>query len=215
MAGEPGDDRLRAEHRALDALRAASTILTFTSEGDPAHRYTITYRGHGACRASTARGGVEISQVHRVEIRLAFGYPEHAPDVRWLTPIMHPNVSYSGYVNLKEIGLDWTPEIMLDALCERLWDVARLAYVSPGEPSNYAAQKWLQEQTQYAIPLDSRPLRDIVPTANPNIVRYARRDGQSLAIADTPSTEVLFIDEHTPTPVLPRRPGDSDILYIE
>lgn len=216
MSSPAPQHRLQAEFAALDALRKASTILTFQSQGDAPDRYTFVFRGHGACRASSARGGVEIAQVHRAEVRLAFGYPEHPPDVRWLTPIMHPNISYSGYVNLKEIGIEWTPEIMLDALCERLWDVARLAYVNNTDASNYAAEKWLQEQKQYALPLDARPLRDIVPTSNPNIVRYSRRDGQSLSFAEAPpTTDVLFIDEHTPTPVLPRRADDEDILYIE
>ena len=216
MSRDPGDERLQAELKALQAVQAASTILTYQATGNPADRYTVTFRGHGACRAAAARGGVEISQVHRVEIRLPFGYPEHPPDVRWLTPIMHPNISYSGCVHLKEIGIEWTPEVTLDALCERLWDVARLAYVNNTEPSNFAAAKWMSEQTQFALPLDSRPLRDIVPTANANIVRYTRRDGESLAIEELQSdTEVLFIDEHTPVPVLRRSGGDDDILYIE
>lgn len=216
MSDTPANDRLREEQKALDALRAASTILTYQATGTPPDRYTITFRGHGACRASSARGGVEISHVHRVEVRLPYGYPDHPPDVRWLTPIMHPNISYSGCVNLEEIGIEWLPQVTLDALCERLWDVARLAYISPGPASNFAAEKWIKEQTEFALPLDSRPLRDIVPTANPNIVRYARLDGQSLSLADTEeSSEVLFIDDNTPTPVLPRRSGDEDILYIE
>lgn len=210
-----GEERLRAEQKTLAALQGASTILTFQATGNPPDRYTITFRGHGACRAAAARGGVEIALVHRVEARLPFGYPEHPPDLRWLTPIMHPNISYSGCVNLKEIGIEWTPEITLDVLCERLWDIARLAYVNKIDPSNYAAEKWVHEQTQYALPLDSRPLRDIAPSSNPNIVRYARLDGESLAIAESDaSMDVLFIDENTPTPVLPRHGGDDDILYI-
>jgi ubiquitin-protein ligase len=207
-------ERLRAEHQALEKLRAASTILTFQPTGEPPERYTITFRGRGISRASAARGGFEEVQVHKVEVRLPYAYPEHPPDVRWLTPIMHPNISYSGCVNLHEIGLDWTPEIMLDALCERLWDIARLAYVNSASPSNFAAEKWLQEQTQFALPLDSRPLRDIVPTSNPNIVKYSRRDGLPMAMMEAEeSSDVLFIGEDTPTPRIGR--GDGDILYIE
>lgn len=212
---ENSDARLQSEHAALEKLRGASTILTFTTAGDPPQRYTIAFRGHGICRGGSASGGVEMATVHRVEVRLPYDYPLHPPEVRWLTPIMHPNISYSGCVNLKEIGIDWTPEITLDALCERLWDVVRLAYINPTEPSNFAAEKWLSEQTQYALPLDSRPLRDIVPTANPNIVRYTRRDGQTLAFDEAgASDEVLFIDEHTPVPRLPGRAGDEEIFYI-
>lgn len=208
------EQRLASEFTALENLRASSTILTFQSEGLPPERYTITFRGHGLCRASTARGGIEVSQVHRVELRLPLGYPEHPPDVRWLTPVMHPNVSFSGSVNLKEIGIPWTPEVTLDALCERLWDVARLAYVNLEQPSNWSAEKWMREQTQYALPLDSRPLRDMIPTANANIVRYTRRDGQGLTLPESEPSDILYIDEYTPTPILPRA-SDDDILYIE
>jgi len=198
---------------ALTALRQASSIFEFQAAGEPPERYTLTFRGRGACRAGSARGGVEICTLHRCEMRLPFTYPDTPPDVRWLTPIVHPNISYSGFLSWREIGIEWNPELTLDIVCERLWDVARLAYVNQSEVLNYSAQQWLDEQNQWPLPLDDRPLRDVSPKNNPNIVRYRRRDGQSVVLADiVEPQDVLYIGEDAPGPASPAR-GD-DILYI-
>jgi len=209
------DERLKADYEALAALRQASTILEVQPQGQPPDRYTISFRGAGACRAGAARGGVEIVNLHKCEIRLPFDYPQTPPDVRWLTPLVHPNVSYSGFLSWREIGLVWHPDITLDVICERLWDVARLAYVNTADVLNHPAQLWLEEQNRQPLPLDARPLRDIVPPANPNIICYARRDGMKLSLPGfDDSPEVLFIGEDT----LPAASGarrDDDILYID
>ena len=56
---------------------------------------------------------VKMADRHEVEIRLNYGYPRAAPDVRWLTPIFHPNVSFSGFIHLRDIGLPWEPTVQL------------------------------------------------------------------------------------------------------
>jgi hypothetical protein len=208
-------ERLKHELAGLAALKQASTSLEYQAEGAAPERYVITFRGRGACRAGATRGGVEIVSVHRCELRLPFTYPTDAPDVRWLTPLMHPNVSYSGFLSWREIGIDWHPDMTLGVVCERLWDVVRLAYVNTTDVLNYSAQRWLEEQNRTPLPLDIRPLRDIVPPANPNIISYARRDGVSRPVsASAAGTEVLFIGEDTPVPVLRQPRRDDDILYI-
>jgi hypothetical protein len=158
---------------------------------------------------------VEIVPLQRIEIQLPFDYPQTPPEVRWLTPIVHPNVTYGGLARLADLGLEWTSALTLEALCERLWDVSRLAYYQREHPANFAAAKWLQEQTQHALPLDVRPLRDAVVATNPNIISYAPRAGRGIVLraADEP-VEVLYIGEDTPAPPDPRRRGDDDVLYI-
>lgn len=208
-------ERLQADYEALAQLRQGSTILDVQAEGDPPDKYVLSFRGRGPCRAGSARGGVEIVSLHKCEVRLPFGYPEQAPDARWLTPLVHPNVSFSGYLSWREIGLVWQPEITLDVVCERLWDLARMAYVNQEEVLNHTAQRWLTEKNEQPLPLDPRALRDILPPANPNIVRYARRDGKRLTLPEPEfPTEIFFIGEDTPLPITPGARRDDDILYI-
>lgn len=214
MPSNPRTERLRREHDALVSLRAVSTILDFQTQKDPPEHYTITFRGRSACRAGAAHGGAEICELQRIEIRLPFSYPDAPPDVRWLTPICHPNVSHGGFLSLRELGIDWNPQMMLDILCERLWDAARFAYVNSNEVINYTAQRWLDQQSPEDLPFDPRPLRDALPADNPNVVRYVRRDGHKLVLpAVRETTEILFINEDTPTPRLPTR-GDDEVFYI-
>ena len=97
-------ERLATELEAMRALRKTSSILSFESSGDPPDRYTLTFSGRGICRASSSRSEIEYVDQHRVEIRLPYSYPQRPPDIRWTTPILHPNISFSGFINVKDIG---------------------------------------------------------------------------------------------------------------
>jgi len=215
-------ERLREDLQSLAKLKESSTILDFEPSGLPPDRYTLTFRGKGLGRDPAAQAEVSIVEVHQVEMRMPYTYPEQPPDVRWLSPIVHPNVSFSGFINLGEIGLVWTPTMTLDVLCERLWDVARVAFINREKAVNYSAKNWLEQDCPHELPIDPRPLRDKQAARASNVVRYERRGaGVSLPTATSPG-EVLFIDENTPAPKLPPRPlprrsrrdNDEDVIYI-
>jgi hypothetical protein len=221
---ETRDARLKADKELLAALQAASTIFTCEPSGESAERYTLTFRGKGLARDSSAQSDVAIVELHQVDLRMPYSYPSSPPDIRWLTPIWHPNVSFSGFVNLADVGLVWTKEVPLDVVCQRLWDVARGEYRNESKATNYAAKNWFEKECEFSLPVDPRPLRDKGGAASSNVVRYQRRAGQGVQLAGA-AREVMFIDENTPTPDLPerqayvpaarRRPrGDGDVLYI-
>jgi hypothetical protein len=142
--------------------------------------------------------------LHRIEVRLPPSYPASPPAIRWLTPIFHPNVSSSGYVNLKAIELTWVRELGLEIVAERLWDMARLAYRNEGLASHFQARNWIARQSQFPLPVDPRPLRDLVPQSN--VIRY-ERGGEVLVAAPPrkPGEDILYIDEDTPAPDLSAR----------
>lgn len=216
MDQEQRENRLAADLAALEALRAQSTILQFEAS-QPADRYTITFRGKGLARSASG-SDIGIVELHQIDLRMPYGYPEHPPDIRWLTPILHPNISFSGFLNLAEVGLPWSEDLGLDVICERLWDVARGAHMNLEKSANFSAKNWFEKENKFDLPLDRRPLRDRGGVSNANIVRYQRR-GQSVQIPapGTPS-EVIFIDENTPVPSIPsrppQRPRSGDVLYI-
>lgn len=214
-------ERIRDDLEALQKLQQASTIFTYQPQGDPPERLTLRYRGSGLRRESSATAQAEITREHEIELRLPYSYPDLGPDIRWLSPLFHPNLSFSGAVNLGDIGLDWSPEMGLDVVCERLWDVIRLDHYNNDRAVNYAAKKWIEEQTAMPLPVDARPLRDRAASVNLNVVKYRRR-GQPEPIG-VDASDVLYIDDEPAAPPLPpagrsaavRRRGDDDILYIE
>ena len=212
--------RIRQDLAALEAIAAHSSIFTFRTLGEPVERLSLTFRGAGLAKTTASEAKPELIHQHEIELRLPFSYPTSPPDIRWLTPIFHPNISFSGFVNLADVGLSWEAGMGIDVVCERLWDMARLAEFNPAKAVSYAAKKWLEDQTDTTLPLDQRPLRDRAANANRNVVKY-RRKGQPLPGPGT--GELMFIDDDAPAPPLP--PGSNraaratnsndDVLYIE
>jgi hypothetical protein len=216
--------RLQADHELLQALAANNPILKIEASGEPIDRYVLTFRGKGLARDVSQSGEVSVVELHQVEMRLPYAYPASPPDIRWLTPILHPNVSFSGFVNLNEMGLPWAPDVGLDVICERLWDMCRSAYVNLERATNYSAKNWYEDDCVFSLPVDSRPLRGATIVNASNIVRYSHRAGEGVRWSSpTTSGEVLFIDENTPVPTSGgnsprtsprRRPSDDDVFYI-
>lgn len=217
MTAAGRDQRLLADFNALKKLQEASTIFTFEPVGQPPDRYTLTFQGRGITRDNSSRATVAFIDRHQVELRLSYNYPESPPDIRWLTPIFHPNVSFSGFIQLADIGVPWTPAASLDVVCEQLWEVARGAFVNLDKAVNYPAKEWFETQSEVMLPVDPRPLRDSAVPAAHNIVKYERRPG---AVPVPASEEVLYIGDEAPATPLPPplpRPAvrrNDDVLYI-
>jgi ubiquitin-protein ligase len=220
------DERLADEHKRLEALKADSTLFDFEAYGEPPTRYEVAFRGKGITRPTSGSAKIEDVKLHKVEIRMPYAFPERPPDIRWLTPISHPNISFSGLVKLKDIGLPWEQDLTLDLICERLWDMARLAYYDEQTATNYAAKNWLEDQADITLPVDARPLRDKSLTISSNVVKYERRTGKNQRVLprnvrSTP--DVMFINDEPkvapaapPPAIAPRkRPsGGDDVIYI-
>lgn len=228
MDQQSREARLKADHESLQALDAASTIFSMEVTGEPPDRYTLTFRGKGIGRDASSQSEVTTIELHQIDLRMPYSYPNSPPDIRWITPILHPNVSFSGFVNLPDIGIVWTKEVPIDMLCERLWDVARAEFLNLNKATNYSAKNWFEKECQQPLPADHRPLRDQAAAASgTNIVRYERKGGQGVQFAGATSpSDVMFIDETTPTPQMPKRqpyvpvgrrgkrPGGEDVIYI-
>src|SRR3954453_18207907 len=150
--------RLRSDLNAMERLRAESSVLRFRTTGQPAQRYLIEFHGQSLARE---KGKVVLRDRHEVEIRLGSGYPRTMPELRWLTPIYHPNISEIGLVCLGGYGTHWVPSPNLGGLWGMLWDMARFHNYDIRSPYNREAALWVANQTTYRFPLDPRPLRDL------------------------------------------------------
>jgi ubiquitin-protein ligase len=207
--------RLQADLEALESLKRDSTIFDFEATGHPPDRYTLIFRGKGVKRDPGLSDQVEFEELHRCDLRLPYSYPERPPDVRWITSIFHPNISFSGFINLRDVGLPWQSSVTLDEVCQRLWDVTRVSYINFDRAVNYSARNWYKSQTQLQLPLDNRPLRDRVRPVNVNVVRYERRGAQRTARPRMiQEGEVLYIGPDAAAPAQDWSDED-DILYIE
>jgi ubiquitin-protein ligase len=221
MSQPSRENRLKADHASLKALDEASTIFSMEVAGEPPDRYTITFTGKGLGRDPSSQSEVTTVELHQIDLRMPYAYPQSPPDIRWVTPIMHPNVSFSGFVSLADIGIVWTRETPVELVVERLWDVARGEFANHDKATNYAAKNWFAKQNEYSLPVDRRSLRDRGPGGGSNVVRYERRGGRGVQLAGS-GTDVMFIDETTPTPKMPqrqpiprrRRGSDEDVIFI-
>lgn len=151
--------RLRSDLAALERLMSESSILRFKSFGKPAQRYLIEFHGRGLCR--DAKGKIAGRDHHEVEIKLGSSYPRTMPELRWLTPIYHPNISEIGLVCLGGYGTHWAPSLHLDELCVMLWDIVRYHNYDIRSPYNRDAALWAANQTSISFPVDGRALRDL------------------------------------------------------
>lgn len=212
--------RLRADLRALQQLRAESSVFDFVAYGNPPERYEITFLGPGL-HLSEDQTRVEYQMVHRAEIRLGANYPRAMPELAWRTPIFHPNISAVGMVCLGGYGQFWVPSLQLDELCCMLWDMIRFANYDVASPYNRSAADWTRTQSQYTFPLDRRGLRDklsrvgdAVPAVEPTLPAVeptqAPTAGEDVILA---GEDVIFLEEAPPRP--PARPPDPGILFLE
>ena len=153
----PQTRRLKHDFTTMGTLREESSILRYTSSGTPVTRYLVEFRGRSLSRD---RGKVVFQDRHEVEIKLGVSYPRTMPELRWITPIYHPNISEIGLVCLGGWGTHWVPSLHLDELCNMLWDMARYHNYDIRSPYNRDAALWAANQTTFAFPTDTRPLRD-------------------------------------------------------
>jgi hypothetical protein len=159
MHQSPRIRRLGSDLAALERLQEASSVFRFRAFGKPPQRYLIEFRGRSLARET--KGKVAWADRHEVEIKLGASYPRTMPEIRWHSPIYHPNISEIGMVCLGGFGTHWVPSLQLDELCNMLWDMARYHNYDIRSPYNRDAALWVAHQTTYTFPTDVRPLRDL------------------------------------------------------
>ena len=160
MHQSPRIRRLHSDLAALERLRSESSVFRFTAAGDPPQQYNIIFAGKSLWRERD-RGKVKVLEQHRIEIKLGASYPRTIPEIRWVTPIFHPNISEIGMVCLGGYGTHWVPSVQLDDLCVMLWDMARYHNYDIRSPYNRESALWVAGQTTFRFPIDDRPLRNL------------------------------------------------------
>lgn len=192
MQSSPRNRRLNSDLKALKKLVAESSIIDFTSYGSLPESYTVIYRGKGFWRAEDTRR-VLVRDRHEVNIRLGASYPRQMPELNWLSPIFHPNISGCGSVCLGGYGTHWVPSLSLSELCEMLWEMIRYANFDIESPYNREAAHWARTQREYLLPIDSRPLRDRVTGYYVGDM-FEEAPVAAEIVEPTPEEDVIFLD---------------------
>lgn len=236
MSDTPRTRRLRSDFRAMERLRADSSILDFDFKNDPPNRYRVVFRGAGFFRQEHSTD-VLVRDLHEVKIDLNAAYPRMIPDLSWKTPIFHPNISASGVVCLGGYSTHWAPSLTLDELCVMLWDMIRYKNFDVESPYNREAAIWAKAGL-VNFPIDDRPLRDRISgdaprtnTAKPPVKKLkstetenARQESSNISDsrANQPESraeeleppDVVFIDSEVVDAEIIRS-DDSDIMFID
>lgn len=195
--------RLLEELNGMRQLADGSSIIFFESIGEAPDTYKVRFKGRLVTRESSVSPVEEIEE-HTCDIRLPFSFPETAPDIRFTSAVYHPNISSGGFVDLSRLGLEWTADLTLAVVCERLWDACRLAVYNVEGCTNVSAGEWMEDECQLRLPLDDRPLRDQADKSCSNVIQYKRRGGATRTLTASTGVEpdILFIGDDVP-PVVP------------
>jgi ubiquitin-protein ligase len=153
MSFDIRETRLRNDYqRVRELVNRSELIRIMATEGDPPEKYLIRF----TCRGVEALNGAQpvFREVHEVRIYLHAEYPLKQPQLKWMTPIFHPNIHSTGAVC---IGA-WWPAKTLDELLLTLGEMVQYKNLGPKDPMNSRAAAW-SVRNKHLFPIDARPLK--------------------------------------------------------
>lgn len=148
------ETRLRNDYKRMLDLTAVNDLITIEkTDGDPPETYALLFNCRGV--ATVGPSGPVYAEQHRVRLSLPVQYPTRPPQMRWLTPIFHPNINAEGtYVCVDT----WYPSKFLDDLCVTLGRMIQYKNYNPFNSLRLDAAIWSSENL-HLLPVDDRSLR--------------------------------------------------------
>lgn len=154
MSFDIRETRLRNDHERIRALVNRSEFIHIvTTEGDPVEKYLIRFTCQGVEKINSA-GKPQLRDSHDVSIYLHAEYPLKQPQLKWHTPIFHPNIHVTGAVC---IGAWWAAKT-LDELLLTLGEMVQYKNFDPKDPMNSKAAAWALRH-KHIFPIDRRSLK--------------------------------------------------------
>ncbi|MFW5942183.1 MAG: ubiquitin-conjugating enzyme E2 [Chloroflexota bacterium] len=154
MSFDIRETRLRNDQKRVQELVDRSDFVhVLATEGDPPEKYLIRFTCKGVEKVNP-HGQPVLRESHEVTVYLHAEYPLKQPQLKWQTPIFHPNIHVTGAVC---IGA-WWPAKTLDELLLSLGEMIQYKNLDPGDPMNSKAAAWANRH-KHLFPVDSRPLK--------------------------------------------------------
>ncbi|MEM3085785.1 MAG: EsaB/YukD family protein [Halobacteria archaeon] len=157
-SGGPSPRLRRLKNERLRLGRLRSPLVTFRTGGDPPDEYRVEFLCTGLAKSD---GKMERRGRHEAHILLPADYPVRPPEVRWLTPLFHPNILGSDhpYHPGKVCLGPWTPAQFLDDVVVRLAEMVQFKDYGLQSPLNPEAAVWAKEH-EAELPVDPREVRE-------------------------------------------------------
>ena len=154
MSFDIRETRLRNDYKTVRALVNRSEFIhVMTTEGDPPEKYLIRFSCRGVEKISSS-GKPKYRDSHEVSLYLHAEYPLKQPQLKWMTPVFHPNIHITGAVC---IGA-WWPAKTLDELLLTLAEMIQYKNFDPKDPMNSKAASWALRH-KHLFPVDKRSLK--------------------------------------------------------
>ncbi len=154
MSFDIRETRLRNDNRQiLDLVNRSEFIHVARAEGNPPEKYLIRFTCKGVEKV-TPSGKPIYRESHEVSVYLHAEYPLKQPQLKWLSPIFHPNIHVTGAVC---IGA-WWPAKTLDELLLTLGEMVQYKNYDPRDPMNSKAATWALRNKRL-FPVDRRDLK--------------------------------------------------------
>ncbi len=156
--------RLHSDFRRLqDLARQSQFIKILKTEGNPPELYMIGFSCKGVAHLDFSDKPV-YNEEHHVELFLPADYPTKMPQMRWLTPIFHPNINAEGTFVCIDV---WYPTKFLDDLCIMLGRMIQYKNYNPYSAVRKEAARW-SLMCPHFLPVDKRSLRHGISESNPS-----------------------------------------------
>jgi ubiquitin-protein ligase len=121
MSFDIRETRLRNDYISIRSLVDRSDLIHVrATEGNPPEKYLIRFTCKGVEKV-TPSGRPVYRESHEVRVYLHAEYPLKQPQLKWVTPIFHPNIHVTGAVC---IGA-WWPAKTLDELLLTLGEMVQ------------------------------------------------------------------------------------------
>lgn len=148
------ENRLRNDYKLVrELVNRSDFIEVLATESDPPDKYLVRFTCRGV-EAIQPNGDPIYRDSHEVVIYLHAEYPLKQPQLKWQTPIFHPNIHVTGAVC---IGA-WWPAKTLDELLLTLGEMVQYKNYEPRDPMNSKAAAWALRRKNF-FPVDNRPLK--------------------------------------------------------
>ena len=155
MAFDIRETRLRNDYRQVRALVNRSEFFyILRTEGDPPEKYLIRFTGKGVEKIKP-NGDPIYRTEHEFSVYLHAEYPLKQPQLKWLTPIFHPNIHVTGAVC---IGAWWPAKNFRWNLMLTLAEMVQYKNHDPKDPMNSKAASWALRH-KHLFPVDRRALK--------------------------------------------------------
>lgn len=154
MSFDIRETRLRNDYQHVRELVNRSELIhILTTDGNPPEKYVISFSCRGVEKIKP-NGEPVYRDHHEVNVYLHAEYPLKQPQLKWLTPIFHPNIHVTGAVC---IGA-WWPAKTLDELLLTLAEMVQYKNFDPKDPMNSKAAAWALRHKNL-FPVDQRSLK--------------------------------------------------------